>query len=482
MPVRRSLLVGGVVAAALVPVLSGCGGDDGRVESGTTRIDAIFDNASFVNAGQDVRVAGATVGKVAEVTLTKDRKALISMEVENDFAPFRRDADCTILPQSLIGEKYVECDPGKPSAPVLAKRRGQEAPTLPIDNTSSPVDLDLVVAMLGQPTNVRFQLLLNEFGAGLTTRGKELDATIRRANPTLKYAKRTLDVLNQDRQALGRIVEASDEILTELNEREGDLTGTFEASADVLKVTSDYRVQLDRAIRDLPPTLREIKPALRSLRDLSGDVEPTLASLRQAAPALRTLSGDLGPLSDAARPALRQLARTSNVGVPILQRSQAELDRLQGAVASLTPLVPLAGDLNRSLSDNGVPENLSRFVFNVVMATARKDEVSHFVPANLILTPCLLASVVPQPGCESTFAAEGTGNNRLSATQAQAYQGLVGERAKAQAAREDARDGDSATRDGSSTETDTETAPATTSTPEEPAKLPALTAPKEAGR
>lgn len=487
MPVRRSLLAGGLAAAVLVPVLAGCGGDDGRVESGTTRIDAIFDNASFVNAGQDVRVAGATVGTVAEVTLTKDRKALISMEVENDFAPFRKDADCTILPQSLIGEKYVECDPGKPTAPVLAKRRGQDAPTLPIENTSSPVDLDLVVAMLGQPTNVRFQLLLNEFGAGLATRGKELDDTIRRANPTLKYAKRTLEVLNQDRQALGRIVEASDEILTELNEREDDLTGTFEASADVLKVTSDYRVQLDRAIRDLPPTLREIKPALRSLRDLSGDVTPTLVSLRQASPALRTLSGDLGPLSDAARPALRQLARTANIGVPILQRSQPELDRLQTAVASLTPLVPLAGDLNRSLSDNGVPENLARFVFNVVMATARKDEVSHYVPANLILTPCLLAAVVPQRGCEASFAAEATGANALSTTQLKTYQGLVGKRAEAQAEADEAQER-KAGRDGSSADAAPSAAPTATAPPAAPAApandagVPLLAAPKEAGR
>lgn len=474
MPVRRSLLAGGVAVAVLAPVLAGCGGDDGRAESGTTRIDAIFDNASFVNAGQDVRVAGATVGKVSKVVLTKDRKALISMEVENDFAPFRQDADCTILPQSLIGEKFVECDPGKPAAAVLAKRPGQDAPTLPIDNTHSPVDLDLVVAMFGQPTNVRFQLLMNEFGAGLSTRGKELDDSIRRANPTLKYAKRTLDVLNQDKQALGRIVEASDEILTELNDREDDLTGTFEASADVLKVTSDYRVQLDRAIRDLPPTLQEIKPALRSLRDLSGDVTPTLVSLRQAAPALRTLSGDLGPLSDAARPALRQLARTSNVGVPILQRSQAQLDSLQAAVASLTPIVPLAGDLNRSLSDNGVPENLARFVFNVVMATARKDDVSHIVPANVVLTPCLLASLVPQKGCEATFDAESSGNNALRSAQMKAYQGLLGTRAKAQAEQ------DAAAEDEGAKRTSTGAAPAATT--DTPPVLPAVAAPKEAGR
>lgn len=432
MPVRRHLLAG-ATAVVLVPVLAGCGGggNAGREGAvGDTRLDAIFDNASFVGAGQDVRVAGATVGKVTEVELTKDRKARISMDVDPEFLPFRKDASCTILPQSLIGEKFVECDPGKPSAPALQAEDGG-APTVALEDTQSPVDLDLVVAMLGQPTNVRTQLLLNEFGAGFATRGKELDAAIRRSNPFLASTRRTLTVLERDKAALGRIVDASDGILTELDRRKDSITGTFENAAQALRPTSQYRVQLDRAIRDLPATLSELRPALTSLRDLSDDAKPTLAALRQSSPALSTLAADLKPLNDAARPALRSLASASRTGTPILRRALPELRQLRGTTDALAPVASLAATLNTSLRDNGVPENLSRFIFNVVMATARKDAISHIVPANVILTPCLMFSESPQPGCEAKFTSEASGNNQLKSAQMKRW--VADQKAKAAA-------------------------------------------------
>ncbi|MSW51484.1 MAG: MCE family protein [Actinobacteria bacterium] len=422
MPVRRHLLAG-ATAVVLVPVLAGCGGggDAGREGStGDTRLDAIFDNASFVGAGQDVRVAGATVGKVTEVELTKDRKARISMDIEPAFLPFRKDASCTILPQSLIGEKFVECDPGKPSSQPLEGTGGNPA-TVALEQTQSPVDLDLVVAMLGQPTNVRTQLLLNEFGAGFATRGKDLDAAIRRSNPFLQNARKTLTVLEGDKAALGRIVEASDTILAELDDRKNDITGTFDGAAEALKPTSQYRVQLDQAIAKLPPTLQALKPALRSLRDLSDDARPTLASLRQSSPALSTLAGDLGPLSDAARPALRTLASASRTGTPILRRALPDLRQLQGTISALAPVSPVARNINTSLSDNGAIENLARFIYVVPMATARKDAISHIVPANVVLTPCLLFSETPQPGCEAKFTSEASGANQLRSSQMKSF-------------------------------------------------------------
>jgi virulence factor Mce-like protein len=434
MPVRRHLLAG-ATAVVLVPVLAGCGGggNSGKQGSagGDTSLDAIFDNASFVGAGQDVRVAGATVGTVKDVELTRDRKARISMDIDPEFLPFRKDASCTILPQSLIGEKFVECDPGKPSSPALTANGGEPA-TISLEQTQSPVDLDLVVAMLGQPTNVRTQLLLNEFGAGFATRGKDLDAAIRRSNPFLASTRRTLTVLENDKAALGRIVEASDTMLTELDKRKDDITGTFDGAAEALKPTSQYRQQLDQALVKLPGTLRSLQPALRSLRDLADDAKPTLASLRTSSPALSTLSGDLGPLSDAARPALRRLATASKTGTPILRRALPELQQLQGTTAALAPLSPLFRELSTSLSDNGVPETFNTFVFNVVMATARKDAISHIVPANVIFTPCLLFSETPQPGCEAKFTSEASGNNQLKTSQMKSFLARQKARAAAQ--------------------------------------------------
>jgi ABC-type transporter Mla subunit MlaD len=221
-------------------------------------------------------------------------------------------------------------------------------------------------------------------------------------------------------------------MLTELDKRKDDITGTFDGAAEALKPTSQYRQQLDQALVKLPGTLRSLQPALRSLRDLADDAKPTLASLRTSSPALSTLSGDLGPLSDAARPALRRLATASKTGTPILRRALPELQQLQGTTAALAPLSPLFRELSTSLSDNGVPETFNTFVFNVVMATARKDAISHIVPANVIFTPCLLFSETPQPGCEAKFTSEASGNNQLKTSQMKSFLARQKARAAAQ--------------------------------------------------
>src|SRR5689334_7669062 len=134
---RRALAM--LVAAALgTAVLVGASGGGG----GDYRVAAIFSNASGLIPGQNVEIAGAVVGKVTSIRLTPDHRARVEMAVKTGFVPFRGDADCEIKPQSLIGEKFVECDPGSPGARELRSVAG--TPTVPLAQTHAPVDIDLV--------------------------------------------------------------------------------------------------------------------------------------------------------------------------------------------------------------------------------------------------------------------------------------------------------------------------------------------------
>ena len=133
------------IGAAAAVVTLGAGGT-----APTYRVDAVFDSTANLIPGQDVKIAGARVGQVSDIHLTEERKARVEMDVEEGFAPFRADAECTIRPQSLIGEKFVQCHPGTPTAPPLEEGEGG-APTVPLEQTHSPVDLDLVFAALRQP-------------------------------------------------------------------------------------------------------------------------------------------------------------------------------------------------------------------------------------------------------------------------------------------------------------------------------------------
>ena len=84
----------------------------GAGDGGSYKVRAIFDNAGFVIPGEDVKVAGVKVGKVDSLDVTPDFKAAVVLAIEDPaYQDFRRDASCQVRPQSLIGEKFVECSP-----------------------------------------------------------------------------------------------------------------------------------------------------------------------------------------------------------------------------------------------------------------------------------------------------------------------------------------------------------------------------------
>ena len=103
----------------------GHGGDHQLIARGKTptyQVRAIFDDAAFAVPGEDVRVAGAPVGSIQSLDVCTNapcpqgsplNKAAVTITVDNaDFTPFYANAHCAIRPQSLIGEKYVDCQPG----------------------------------------------------------------------------------------------------------------------------------------------------------------------------------------------------------------------------------------------------------------------------------------------------------------------------------------------------------------------------------
>jgi len=95
-----------VVVVAVAVVLATRGGEE------PYKVRAIFDNAGFAIPGEDVKVAGVKVGKIDSLDVTDDFKAVVVLNIEDEaYQDFRRDAECQIRPQSLIGEKFVECEP-----------------------------------------------------------------------------------------------------------------------------------------------------------------------------------------------------------------------------------------------------------------------------------------------------------------------------------------------------------------------------------
>ena len=63
------------------------------------QVRAIFDDVASAVPGEDVKIAGAKVGKISSLGITPDNKAAIGLEIDSaGFTPFHQDASCTIRP------------------------------------------------------------------------------------------------------------------------------------------------------------------------------------------------------------------------------------------------------------------------------------------------------------------------------------------------------------------------------------------------
>src|SRR3954454_19727666 len=200
-----ALLIAGLAAGGAALLAGGAAGS----ASGETHVDVIFDNARGLLPGQLVEIAGARVGQIDDVSVTKDFKARISTSIDSRFAPFRKDATCTIRPEGLIAENYVQCDPGSPDSPEL-RGVGGVPPTVPVEHTTQPVNLTDLFEIWNVPTRDRLGVLLSELGIATAARGGDLNAVLRRANPALKQAQAVIGILQDQKQSLIAAVDATD--------------------------------------------------------------------------------------------------------------------------------------------------------------------------------------------------------------------------------------------------------------------------------
>ena len=188
------------------------------------QVRAIFDDASFAVQGEQVRVAGAPVGSIASLDVCvahtprrpgTQNKAAVTLEIDDArFAPFHANATCAIRPQSLIGEMYVDCNPGTAATPALHRidsGPGKGDYYLPVTRTSSPVDFDIVQDIYQEPVAQRLAIILNELGTGLAARGSDLNAVIHRADPALGNTDQVLKILAGQNRELAKLATDSDD-------------------------------------------------------------------------------------------------------------------------------------------------------------------------------------------------------------------------------------------------------------------------------
>lgn len=426
---RKALIAALVVAAivAVVVLLSGSSGGGGYV------VRAIFDNGSFMVSGEEVRVAGATVGEIESVDVTvpgevdsyKDGKpqripgkAVLVMKIEDPgFQDFRRDAGCLIRPQSLIGEKFVDCRPTLPRAPgtkpppplhkIPDGQPGAGQYLLPLESNSTSIDPDLINNIQQLPYAQRFRIVLNELGATFAGRGEDLEEVVKRANPVLRDTDRLFAILAAQRDQLAQLASDSEQILGPLSRERAHVAGFFANAGAAAQASSERGAALEASLSKLPRFLVELRGTMRSLQGFSDAAAPVFADLGKAAPSLTTATRELVPFSAASTVSLKSLGASGEIAGPKL----AAADPLLRKTASLARSgVVSTAELARflvSTQKSGGFDSLVDLIYNSTAANNEFDQYGHFGRSVVALTNCIDYVTAPTSGCSANFSGPG---------------------------------------------------------------------------
>ena len=378
-------------------------------------VRAVFDNASALVHGEDVKVAGVPIGVITGLDVTPDKKAAITMRIDDtNFVPWKEDAKCKIGAQGLIGEKFVDCQPGSASARALPKidhGDGKGAHLLSVAHTSSPVDLDLLNDILRLPYRERFAILLNEFGTGLAGRGEDLNEVIHRANPALRETDKVLKILAKQNRTLSRLASDSDRVLAPLAREKSHFADFIVQANSTAEAAAERRGDIQRSIELLPGFLRELRPLMADLEGFTDQATPVFTDLNAAAPAVGRLIKEQGRLADASRDSFPSLGDALERGRPALINSRPLIRDLGRLGRQARPVAVNLDKLTSSLERTGGLKRLNDVFYTGALSTNGFDSLGHYLRSVLITNVCSSYAVAPSSGCAATFfdpSAEGS--------------------------------------------------------------------------
>ena len=433
----KAAIAGAACVAALVLVVllaTSAGGS-----SGGYAVRAIFDDAGNLTVGEDVKIDGVKVGTVGSVTPTPNAKAAVVLNISNPgFQDFRQDASCTIRPQALIGEKFVDCLPtqprveGTPLPPPLktipAGHEGAGQVLLPVANNHSPVDPDLLGDITRLPEAQRLTIIINELGAGFAGRGSDLNAVLRRSNPALQALEQVFAILAKENKVLTDLAVEGDRATAPLAAERDRLVGFVKESGKVARASANQRGALAQNLAAFPAFLEQLGPAMERLGRFADQTTPTLTDLGIAAPGINKTFENLGPFSKSFEGFLKTFGKNSRTTSSALEAVEPLLPLLKNLGKSAKPFSSNLSGLLTSIKTTGGLERLLDFIYLGGGSVNGYDALGHFLRAELVASAgCIGYAVTTNPLC-TTGKFIGGGSSSSTATASAASTSFVMQR------------------------------------------------------
>ncbi len=298
----------------------------------TEQLDIYFHNPGGLSPGVAVKVAGRKVGKVTEMTYMglngpnnplTGRPALVRvrMEVEKTvFDTLRSDAHFYITSKGVLGDPFLEIDPGVAEAPVSRSDK--------LFGTDPP-RLDLFLADAAE--------LVRALNRLLVTNADSLDRLIK---------------------GTSNLVTVADAFVNGDNDADGSKARFVRILENMEQLTVDTQTlikNVNEKYVDNPDVLKTVQHLKSVSAKLDGELSPLMSDVRNTLAMLNRVGETIGPEEqEAIRQSLMRLDRVTHRADAALVRVDAMIERLQqgkGTVGQLLQDEEIYDDLKELLRD-----------------------------------------------------------------------------------------------------------------------------------
>jgi phospholipid/cholesterol/gamma-HCH transport system substrate-binding protein len=302
------------------------------------RVHVSMPEAANLATEADVRMSGVPVGKVKAkkadpATATTD----VTLEIDHQYAPIPKDTEAVLRQKTLLGETYVELAPGDKSSGTIRDggriARAHVAPT---------VELDEIFRAFNPKTRVAFQRWMINQGKVFGPNGQALSDALGNLTPFAEDTGALVQVLNEDKVDVRRLIRNTGSVFGALTERQGQLRGLISNSNRVFETTAKRDKELAETFQVLPTFLSESRktlirttafarntnPLVTQLRPAAVQLSPTLIQLKALAPDLLGLFNDLDPLVKVSKKGLPATSTFLNELRPLLDATDPFLRNL----------------------------------------------------------------------------------------------------------------------------------------------------------
>jgi phospholipid/cholesterol/gamma-HCH transport system substrate-binding protein len=226
------------------------------------------------------------------------------------------------------------------------------------------VNLDEILASLDTDTRDYLRILLGDGSQALKGNGRALAQTIRRIEPTAKYARQVNEQLAVRRANIKRVVHNFSLLMEELGTKDRQVADFVQNSNAVFSILANQDANLRDTLRQLPGALDATQTTLAKVDTMAKVLGPTLQNLRPAARALGPALRDTRPFLTRTTPVIRdQLRPFTRAALPTVRELRPAMRDLAAATPDLTRSFKVVNALLNTLAYNPPGDTEEGYLF-----------------------------------------------------------------------------------------------------------------------